>query len=127
MAGPDVELPLLLVELRLLGGALARPAAVPNAVSGRAAAFSAFLLGIDVPGLGEAARRAAGELKEALSPWDAGVRLLNFAGAGDPETVQGTWDVITSCRLAALVSAYDPYGLFRQGQALPRATTNEVA
>ena len=40
VAGPDVEVPLAMVELRLMGGALGRPAEVPNAVAGREGAFS---------------------------------------------------------------------------------------
>ena len=39
-AGPDVPSPLDLVELRPMGGALERPAAVRNVVAGRGAAWS---------------------------------------------------------------------------------------
>ncbi len=45
VAGPDVPVPLIMVELRLLGGALSRPAEVPNAVAGREAGYSAWVLG----------------------------------------------------------------------------------
>ena len=41
VAGPGVDVPLALVELRLMGGALARPATIPNAVAGRDGAFAA--------------------------------------------------------------------------------------
>ena len=40
VVGPDVDIPLAMVELRLMGGALGRPAAVPNAVAGRDGAFA---------------------------------------------------------------------------------------
>lgn len=118
--GPDVEAPLVMVELRLLGGALGRPAAVPNAVSGRAAAYSLFALGLAVPGLEEGGRGAAARLLAALAPWDAGTRLLNFLGAADPVTVARVWDVPTAERLVRLASVVDPHGLFRVGPMLPR-------
>ena len=34
-AGPQLEIPLIMAEIRLMGGALGRPAKVPNAVAGR--------------------------------------------------------------------------------------------
>ena len=49
-AGPDVPSPLDLVELRAMGGALERPAAVRNVVAGRGAAWSAWVRGPLVPG-----------------------------------------------------------------------------
>ena len=49
-AGPDVPSPLDLVELRAMGGALERPAAVRNVVAGRGAAWSVWVRGPSVPG-----------------------------------------------------------------------------
>src|SRR3954454_6867202 len=49
-AGPDVDVPLVFAEVRHMGGALGRPAAVPNAVAGREGAFSLFVLGPAFPG-----------------------------------------------------------------------------
>lgn len=49
-AGPDVPSPLDLVELRAMGGALERPAAVRNVVAGRGAAWSVWVRGPLVPG-----------------------------------------------------------------------------
>ena len=40
VAGPDADVPLAMVELRLMGGALSRPPEVPNAVAGREGAYS---------------------------------------------------------------------------------------
>ena len=45
VAGPDVPAPLAMVEIRLLGGAIARGPEVPNAVAGRDAAFNVFVIG----------------------------------------------------------------------------------
>ncbi len=48
VAGPSVELPIPVVEIRHLGGALAREPKEPNAVGGRDGAFN--LLAIGLPG-----------------------------------------------------------------------------
>lgn len=123
LLGPQADSPLVMVELRLLGGALARPAAVPNAVAGRSAAYSVFVLGADVPVLGEAVRRAGRTLLNALLPWQTDERLVNFAGTADPQAVARLWDPVTSARLSDLVATYDPRGLFVRGHALPRHST----
>jgi hypothetical protein len=46
----QVPSPLDLVELRAMGGALERPAAVRNVVAGRGAAWSVWVRGPSVPG-----------------------------------------------------------------------------
>lgn len=119
-AGPAVDVPLVLVELRHLGGALARPAAVPNAVAGRDAAFSVFVLGPAVPGLEEAVPAAAARVTGALAPYDAGTRLVNFLGhTTDPAEVAAAWSPDDAARLVALKHRHDPHGLFTFGHTLP--------
>jgi FAD/FMN-containing dehydrogenase len=119
-AGPTVDVPLILVELRHLGGALARPAAVPNAVAGRSAAFSVLVLGPAVPGLEQAVPAAAGAVTRALAPYDAGTRLVNFLGdTAGPQQVAAAWSPDVAARLVALKHRYDPHGLFTSGHALP--------
>jgi FAD/FMN-containing dehydrogenase len=123
-AGPGVDVPLILVELRHLGGALARPAAVPNAVAGRDAAFSVFVLGPMAPGLEAAVPAAAGAVVDALAPYETGSRLVNFLGSTtDPAAVAGAWSAEDAARLVALKRRYDPHHLFRFGHALPHDTT----
>ena len=51
--GPQLRVPLIMAELRLMGGALGRPAKVPDAVPGRSAAFSLLVLGPAVPELAQ--------------------------------------------------------------------------
>ncbi|MEU9818111.1 FAD-binding oxidoreductase [Pseudonocardia alni] len=111
-AGPDSSSPLVLVELRLLGGALSRPAAVPNAVAGRHGAVSLYCLG--VPAGPEAAVQVparAAALLDAVAPWTRG-GLVNLAGQAAPGTVAGYWDDDTRLRLAALKRRVDPEGVF---------------
>jgi hypothetical protein len=123
-AGPAADVPLILVELRHLGAALARPAAVPNAVAGRDAAFSVLVLGPAVPGLEEAVPTAAGAVKRVLAPYDAGTRLVNFLGdTAGPEEVAAAWSPDAAARLIALKHRYDPHALFTSGHALPVSPT----
>jgi hypothetical protein len=118
-AGPDVDIPLVLVELRLMGGALARQPRVPNAVSGRDAAFSMFVLGPLVPGLEEIVPAVGGGVLEAMSPWLTGTSQLNFLGdALTPEAVGMAWAPETHRRLLAVKAQVDPANLFCNGHAL---------
>ena len=96
VAGPDVEVPLAVVELRLMGGALARPAAVPNAVAGREGCFSLLVVAPAPPPLAATAtavtdgvlhasgavvaRHEPGQLRRTRQCAGAGPRL----GAGRP-------------------------------------------
>ena len=82
VAGPDVEVPLAMVELRLMGGALGRPAEVPNAVAGREGAFSLSVVAPAPPPLVATAHAVTGGVLRALEPWSPGTTLVNFAGHG---------------------------------------------
>ena len=93
-AGPDVPAPLALVEVRLLGGAIARGPEVPNAVAGRDAAFNVFVIGAPFG-----------------PPW-ACRGLLNFAGLVTPEQVGRLWNPADRARLLAIRDRVDPTGLF---------------
>ncbi|GAA1231422.1 FAD-binding oxidoreductase [Pseudonocardia alaniniphila] len=74
LAGPGAPVPCI-VQLNHMGGALARPPAVPNAVGHRDAAYLVRVLSV----LGDpaAASRAHGRLLDALAPWTVG-RSRNF-------------------------------------------------
>ncbi|MCC5581986.1 FAD-binding oxidoreductase [Microtetraspora sp. AC03309] len=120
-AGPDVEVPFAVVELRHLGGALARPARPENAVGGRDAAFSLMVIGAPVPELFEAViPAAAGAVFGAVEPWLTGGALLNFLGAETaPEQIARAWTRPVLSRLARLREVYDPQRMFRFGHAVP--------
>jgi FAD/FMN-containing dehydrogenase len=119
-AGPDVDVPLIMAEVRHMGGALGRPAAVPNAVAGRDGAFSLFVLGPAVPGVQHAVEAAARGVIDALEPWHASGRLFNFLGPTDDGSaaVSAAYRPEDAARLQELKDRFDPHGLFRHGHAL---------
>ncbi|MFP5372008.1 MAG: FAD-binding oxidoreductase [Actinomycetes bacterium] len=118
-AGPQVELPLIMVELRLLGGALSRQPETPNAVAGRDAAWSAFALAPGVPELAQVAPAVVRGVLDALRPWAAPGCLVNFLGdVSGAEEVAAAYPPATAERLLALKRVLDPAGTFSFGHAL---------
>ncbi len=111
VAGPDVPAPLALVEIRLLGGAVARRPEVDNAVAGRDGAFTLYAIGAPFGVPAADARAAAEAVTAALAPWTAG-GLLNFQGRATPEEVGRLWDDATRARLLRIRDRVDPAGLF---------------
>jgi hypothetical protein len=111
VAGPRVDLPLAVVEMRLMGGALGRPAAVPNAVAGREGAFSLVTVAPAPPPLVGAARATTAAVLEALEPWSTGTSLVNFEHP-EPNQPSSAWapDVIE--RLRRVKTAVDPRNVF---------------
>lgn len=113
VVGPATEAPLSSVEIRTLGGAVARPAAAPNAVGGRSSAHLLNVYAAPNPALGDADRLAA--VRSALGsvvPWYAPTQLINFVGRGnDPDDVIGAWTPAENDRLDAVRSRSDPAGL----------------
>jgi hypothetical protein len=79
-AGSDAGSPLVVAELRQLGGALARPAEDGGALSELDAAFVMLGIGVSMPPeRGEAVARHLEHLKEAMDPWASEGGYLNFA------------------------------------------------
>lgn len=119
VAGPDVHVPLAVVELRLMGGALGRPAAVPNAVAGREGKFSLSVVAPAPPPLLAPAHELTAQVVGALSPWSTGTNLVNFAGHGGDEAVRAAWTPEVLERLRRVKASVDPYDVF--GGALATA------
>lgn len=100
----------LVVEVRHLGGALARPAAIPNAVGNRDAQF--VLSTLSPPG-------TADSVLHRMAAWGTGYRYLNFlAGADTADAVADCFSPATYLRLAKLKAAYDPQNTFRLGHTI---------
>ncbi len=121
-AGPGADVPLAVVELRHLGGALGRPPRQPNAVGGRDAAFSLLVIGAPVPELLDTVIPATGQaVIDAVAPWSAGGALINFQGAAlAPDQLARAWPEPVLRRLVELKDRYDPARMFRFGHVVPR-------
>ena len=108
-----------MLELRHLGGALARPPAVADAVGHRDAAFNVFTSAYPGPAFAHAAA-AQTAMYERLLPWSGGRSLYNFTARPDgrPVDARGAFDDATLARLRAVKAAYDPQNLFRYNVSL---------
>jgi hypothetical protein len=109
LAGPGSGSPLLSVELRALGGALARPGG--GALASLDAAYAAYAVGM-VTGA-EAAMEIDGALARlwrGLAPWQADQGFQNFAGP--PAGSDRFFDAATNARLRAVKARLDPDDLF---------------
>ncbi|GAA2241262.1 FAD-binding oxidoreductase [Rarobacter faecitabidus] len=113
VAGPASPLPLLGVEIRVMGGALSRAAAEPSAVSGRGAGAHLFVVtppiadpSAELPFAG-----AAGAVFVAMQPWATGGTNANFHGMlTERVSTARPWDEETEGRLVHIRDAYDPEG-----------------
>ncbi|GAA1477179.1 FAD-binding oxidoreductase [Nocardioides aestuarii] len=119
LVGPGRTSPLLLAELRQLGGAVGRPHPDAGVLTHLDGAFLLFAVGIAAtPEMGAAAHAAAAELVAAMAPWGSDRTYLNFeeeptdARRGYPA---GAWEVLQGVR-----SAVDPDGRFVGNHPVPR-------
>ena len=117
-----------MLELRHLGGALDRPAAVPNAVGHRDAAFNLFTSAYPGPGF-SAAAAVQTELYRRLLPWTGGRSIYNFTARPDgrPADARGAFEEPVLSRIQAVKAAWDPQDLFRFTVAIPPAGTSDLA
>jgi hypothetical protein len=80
MAGPGSGTPLLLTEIRQMGGAMGRPDENGGALSHLDAEFVMLGIGLPMtPELGQAIEGHLDDLHEAMSPWAADGGYFNFA------------------------------------------------
>lgn len=113
-AGPGTDVPLIIVEIRRLGGAMGREPAVANAVGGRDAAFSVVVVGPYPPPLREAVDAAVASVLSAVEPWSTGRTQINFQGSAiSNDAIRRAWPDSIWERLAAVKQTWDPEGRFR--------------
>jgi FAD/FMN-containing dehydrogenase len=127
LAGPAAaaEDALMMVEVRLLGGALSRTPKVPNAVGNRDAGFNLFMASIPapVPGDVERIRGALERMLDRMAPWGTGGAYANFLSTEDttPELVKKAFTADAYQRLADIKRRYDPANMFRINHNVPPA------
>ena len=116
-AGPDSGSPMLLVELRHLGGALARRPAHAGALGVFAAEYLMFGATIPMgPEIVAAFEATAPRVLAALAPVDAGRGYLNFEES--PTDPSRFYEPEAYARLRAIKAAVDSRDLFRSNHPI---------
>ena len=112
---------LLSLELRQLGGALTPGRMSGGAVSGLAASFALFAVGITPDADAMAAvRSAVTAAQHAMAPWSTGGCYLNFAERRKAGAALFGAEVYE--RLRAVKAAYDPADVIRSNHPIPPAS-----
>lgn len=115
--GSGVETPLMITEIRHLGGATTRDVAGGSAVSGRASGYTLYMIGVPDPSLFQTVLPAAADrVSAAIAPWVSPEANPNFAGRfTTQEQFAHAWPTEVFARLSAVRKRYDPLGLFTYG------------
>ena len=116
VAGPGSGSPQTIVEIRQLGGAVARAPQVPDAVCHRDAAFTLNIIGVPAGPAAEAVVPHAAHVRAALEPWTTGGLLPNFSAGTGVDRIARSYDPATLARLVDVAHRYDPDNVLRAGQ-----------
>lgn len=115
VAGADADIPLAVVQIRHLGGALTRATAEDGPHGAIAEQYSVFCLGVPVaPCLPEAIESAFADVRAALAEQRSGRTLFNFLGS-QPD-LDATFPAATRRRLRQVKASTDPLGVFRSNR-----------
>jgi hypothetical protein len=107
VAGPDADTQLISIEVRHLGGALARPAPGGGAQPSIDASYLVFAAGITpTPDLAGTVRAQVQALRNALAPWHADHDYYNFRET--PAPASAVLPPASYRRLQKIKAAYDP-------------------
>ncbi len=121
LAGPGSGSPLLLSELRRLGGAFGRPAENAGALSHINADFVMYSVGMPMtPELGEAIPAHLEKIGETMKPWSCEGAYFNFTEA--PCDVDAILPPDACDRLREVKHAWDPEGRVVANHAVSSAT-----
>ncbi len=114
-AGADQDLPLAVVQIRHLGGALARATSDDGPNGAIAEEYTVFCLGVPVaPGMPEAIDAAFDQVRTALGEQRSGRAFFNFLGA--ESDLGSTFTVPARTRLREIKASTDPAGVIRSNR-----------
>jgi FAD/FMN-containing dehydrogenase len=117
LAGPEAQTPLVFLELRLLGGALAESSPDHGAADSIDAAYVLYGVGLPIPPEAiQAISDAFARIKERMAPWTSKRTLLNFAE--DQPGTRDSFPPAAADRLARVKAAYDPDGIILANHAI---------
>jgi hypothetical protein len=117
VGGPDVDTPVVAIEVRHLGGALTG-APPRDAVSGREASACLWVVGAPLPPDFEAAQLSAADagvraVIDAVGPWSTGGAQINFCGSANTAgEAARAWPTEVADRLADVRRYYDASTIF---------------
>ena len=107
LTGPDADTPLLSIELRHLGGALAREVPGGGAQPTIDAAYLIYVAGVaPTPEVGDTVRTHARAVKDALTRWRADYDYYNFLES--PADADAALPHGSARRLREIKAIYDP-------------------
>jgi FAD/FMN-containing dehydrogenase len=119
--GPDVpDCPLLVAQIRHMGGALARPARTEDAICARDAHHLLETVAVlPSPPVAAAVERATASLHTAMAPYGTGRTMVNIHGTpGDAADRARAWTPEVYDRLRRAKRTYDPHNLLRFGHTV---------
>jgi len=112
--------PLVSLEIRHLGGAMATPPAGHGAAGSLDAGYAMFAVGLALsPEISTAVANAVDQAKAALAPWESPHSYFNYAD--DPIDAAQLYPEETYRRLRKIRAAYDPGELFLSNHPIPPA------
>ena len=121
IAGPGTDSPLVMVELRQLGGTLRERRPGAGALGSLDGSFAFYSVGVPMgPGAAEAIESRIDAIKGALAPWSRGKTYLNFAEKN--VTIGDAVGAEAFTRLEQVKASVDPDGRFRSGHTFATAT-----
>jgi uncharacterized protein YbjT (DUF2867 family)/FAD/FMN-containing dehydrogenase len=130
VAGPQSGSPLVMVELRQLGGALAGSAGALSPMAHTAAGFSLNAIGVtNTPQQAAAVRTQLARVATVLGPHCTGETYLNFLDldGATPQRIRSAYSAADWSRLTRLKARYDPDNVFRFNRNIPGAVDTHQA
>jgi hypothetical protein len=120
VAGPGSGSPMLLSEIRHLGGALGRASENAGALAKLDAGYAMYSVGMPMsPELAEAIPAHLRRIEEEMGPWSGDGRYFNFTES--PTDLNAILPAETCERLAKVKRSWDPDGMILANHALAAA------